>query len=161
MEINDGKRSPCVDTFRKWLQENSHLCIKTELDRYLLEPGEDLADDEFDVLGWWKSSSSKYPVLSEIAPDVLAIPISTLGSESAFNIEGRFLDPFHNALSMNAPKAVEALICTRSWLTSTPAPVVFLDYMDDWEKYEEIEFGTLPVISFTFFFFFLLLSFSF
>lgn len=49
MEIDDGKRSPCVDTFRQWLRENGHPCIKTELDRYLLEPGEDLADDEFDV----------------------------------------------------------------------------------------------------------------
>ncbi|KAE8714815.1 hypothetical protein F3Y22_tig00110187pilonHSYRG00079 [Hibiscus syriacus] len=40
-------------------------------------------DDEFDILSWWKVNSPRFPVLSNMAKDVLAIPLSTVASESA------------------------------------------------------------------------------
>ena len=86
---------------------------KSELDRYLLESFEDLDVEDFDILMWWKMNYSRYRVLSQIAHDMLAIPISTVASESAFSMEGRVLDSFHNSLSLNT---VEALICTKNWL---------------------------------------------
>ena len=48
--------------------------------------------------------------------DILAIPVSTVASESAFSTTGRVLDDFHNNLS---PNTVEALICTQDWFRDT------------------------------------------
>ena len=47
----------------------------TELDMYLKDAKESI-DDSFDLLGWWKMNSTKYKVLSRIAKDVLAVPVS-------------------------------------------------------------------------------------
>ena len=44
---------------------------------------------------------------------MLAIPVSTIESEFAFNTGGRVLDLFRSSLS---PNTVEALICTQNWL---------------------------------------------
>ena len=60
-------------------------------------------------------NSSSYSILSLVARDVLAIPVSTVASEFAFSTGGRVLDPFCNSLS---PNTVEALICTQNWLRS-------------------------------------------
>jgi hypothetical protein len=70
---------------------------------------------EFDILLRWKVNAPKYPILAEIARDILVIHISTIASESAFSNEGRILDPFRSSLS---PLTVEALICTQDWLKS-------------------------------------------
>ena len=66
-----------------------------------------------DILAWWKVNSSRFPVLSHLARDVLAIPISTVASESAFSTGGRILDPFRSSLT---PFMVQALVCTQDWL---------------------------------------------
>lgn len=75
-------------------------------------------DDTYDVLGWWKLNSVKFPVLSQVARHVLAMPISTVASESAFSTGGRVIDKFRSSLT---PKTSEALVCTQDWLRSTPA----------------------------------------
>ena len=42
-----------------------------------MEPCEDLIQGQhFDILGWWKLNSEKYKVLSAIARDVLAVPVT-------------------------------------------------------------------------------------
>jgi hypothetical protein len=43
---------------------------------------------------WWNVNSAKYPVLSLIARVVLAIPLTTIASESAFSTRGRVIDCF-------------------------------------------------------------------
>ncbi|CAN1293012.1 Putative AC transposase [Linum perenne] len=91
----------------------------TELESYLnadREPYDPKAQHMFDILGWWKTKDVKYPVLSDIARDVLAIPISTVPSESAFSTGGRVLDSFRSSLS---PKIVEAVICCGDWMRSS------------------------------------------
>jgi hypothetical protein len=71
----------------------------------------------FDILNWWKVNSTKFPVIAQIARDVLAILITTVASESAFSTGGRVLDPFWSLL---APTTIEALICSHNWLRSKP-----------------------------------------
>jgi hypothetical protein len=73
--------------------------------------------EKFDILMWWRVNKSKFPVLAEIARDVLAIPLTSVASESAFSTGGRIIDPFRSSL---APKTVEALICCQNWLRSSP-----------------------------------------
>jgi len=63
---------------------------RLEFDLYIEE--ERLLDDEnFDILGWWKANGLKYPIMQKIARDFLAIPISTVASESSFSTSGRIL----------------------------------------------------------------------
>ncbi|XP_022865374.1 zinc finger BED domain-containing protein RICESLEEPER 2-like [Olea europaea var. sylvestris] len=57
--------------------------VKTELDTFLDEPIWPRSDD-FDKLTWWKVNSIKYPTISQIAKDILVIPVFTVASESAF-----------------------------------------------------------------------------
>ncbi|KAL5815880.1 hypothetical protein ACOSQ3_024258 [Xanthoceras sorbifolium] len=65
------------------------------------------------ILAWRKNSIAKFPILSLIAKDVFAMPISTVAFESAFSTGGRILDPFRSSLT---PKMVEGLILTGNWL---------------------------------------------
>uniref|UniRef100_A0A803LUN9 HAT C-terminal dimerisation domain-containing protein n=1 Tax=Chenopodium quinoa TaxID=63459 RepID=A0A803LUN9_CHEQI len=48
----------------------------------------------FDALGWWKKGVERYPIVG-----LLAIPVSTVASESAFSTSGRVLDVFRSSLS--------------------------------------------------------------
>ncbi|KAL0334153.1 UNVERIFIED_CONTAM: Zinc finger BED domain-containing protein RICESLEEPER 2 [Sesamum angustifolium] len=42
-------------------------------------------EKEFDVLEWWRVNSVKYKILSFMARDILAIPITTVASEATFS----------------------------------------------------------------------------
>ena len=85
--------------------------VKSEIEQYLTDPLDHTSlDDEFDILAWWKVNSSKYPILSRITRDVLAVPISTVASESAFSVGGRTLSPVRNSLN---DESIEALICAQ------------------------------------------------
>jgi len=93
---------------------------RTELEKYLAEECEDDIKN-FDILAWWKGQSSRFPILSRLARDVLAIPISTVASESAFSTCGRIMDDFRTSLT---PFMVEALVCTQDWLKrATPTNI--------------------------------------
>lgn len=117
---------------------------KTELEIYLLEVKCDKRDPGFNILAWWKANCVRYPTLARMARDVLAIPVSTVASESAFSTGGRILDSFRSSLS---PRMVEAIICTRDWLQTNKKIVNFEESL---EELESIEAGN--VISFLQFF---------
>ncbi|CAN1340483.1 Zinc finger BED domain-containing protein RICESLEEPER 2 [Linum perenne] len=90
---------------------------------------------KFDVLKWWSSYGIAYPILSEIAKDVLAIPISTVASESAFSLGGRIMNEFRTSLT---PSMLEALVCAADWLRSgESAPI---DEEDASEEEQEMEY---------------------
>ena len=108
---------------------------KCELDIYLREcVFVTKNDDEFDILKWWKVNSSRFPILSQLARDVLAIPISTIASESAFSTGGRVLDCYRSSLT---PKIVEGLICAQDWLRGAKRPKTIEEDINDLEKFEE------------------------
>ncbi|CAN1251051.1 Putative AC transposase [Linum perenne] len=87
--------------------------VTTELDHYLAEALIPRTSVDFDVLMWWRLNGAKYPTLQEMARDLLAIPITSVASESAFSSGGRLLDPHRSRLHFSL---VEAMMCTRSWI---------------------------------------------
>jgi hypothetical protein len=68
-----------------------------EWDRYVGDPLLKIVG-EFDILAWWKNKREQYPILSQIARDVMAIQVSTVASESAFSAAGRVVDPYRSRL---------------------------------------------------------------
>jgi hypothetical protein len=69
--------------------------------------------EEFDVLKWWKRNQDQYLVLAKMARDFLAIPLSTVVSESTFSTAGMVINRYCSSLSS---ETVEALICAKDWL---------------------------------------------
>ncbi|WJX09507.1 cellulase [Trifolium repens] len=76
-------RSSAISQFEKEMSQDPNLS-GNEVDLYLTEPRE-MANSDFDILNWWKVNSTKYPTLGLVARDILAMPISTVASESAFS----------------------------------------------------------------------------
>ncbi|XP_056695824.1 zinc finger BED domain-containing protein RICESLEEPER 1-like [Spinacia oleracea] len=104
--------------------------VRSEFDRYLNEQmGE---DEEKDILTWWKLNGPRFPVIARMARDVLAIPVSTVASESAFSVGGRHVDQFRSSLT---PKMAQALICGQDWLR----PATATSKMNVEEKLKELE----------------------
>lgn len=101
--------------FAQFASQNLDSCSKkTELDTYLEDSRVLVRPDEnFNVIAWWKNNSDAYPILSLMARDFLAIPVSTVSSESAFSAAGRILGKNRTSL---APETLEALICAKDWL---------------------------------------------
>ena len=52
-------------------------------------------------------------MLSKVAKDVLAVPVSMVTSEPAFSTEGRIVDQFRSSLSL---LIVQNLVCLQNWL---------------------------------------------
>lgn len=87
---------------------------RSELDTYLEDPRVLVrSDEQLNVLAWWKKNCDAYPILSLMARDFLAIPVSTVSSKSAFSAAGRILGNNRTSLS---PETLEALICAKDWL---------------------------------------------
>jgi len=99
-----SKKDALKDFYSFRASKNLMLC-QTEIKRYFTEDVE-TPSETFDALMWWKINSAKFSILSEVARNVLAIPITTVAFESAFSTRGRVIDPFWSSL---VPKTVEAL----------------------------------------------------
>ncbi|WOH01001.1 hypothetical protein DCAR_0520379 [Daucus carota subsp. sativus] len=98
--------------FDTYIMETTRQQSRTELDRYLEEsllPRVPI----FDVLGWWKHNEKRYPTLSKMARDMLAVPVCTVGPDLVFDTFGKVMDRYRCSLR---PETVEALICAKDWL---------------------------------------------
>ncbi|WCJ24775.1 Zinc finger BED domain-containing protein RICESLEEPER 2 [Euphorbia peplus] len=82
----------------------SRLGKITELAAYLDEILVEDDSKELDVLNWWRIHSTRFPILSIMARDILVVPISTVASASTFSTGGRVIDEYRNSLS---PEVVE------------------------------------------------------
>ena len=111
------------------------LDTKSELEKYLKENCKPYNRHvELDILNWWKVNSSRFPILSNIAREVLAIPVSTVASESTFSTGGRVLDPYRSSLT---PKMVEALVCTQDWVQVTPLSLLSNGNFEELERFKQ------------------------
>lgn len=81
-----------------------------------------------------KVSYERLPILLKMAHDILAVPISTVASESAFSVDGRVLDASRSSLT---PKIIEALICGQDWLRSSRHPICVEEKLEDLENFEK------------------------
>ena len=94
--------------FKSYATQNSQpISSKSDLNRYLEDPLVKRTPD-FDVLQWWKMNNGKYPILAKMAKDLLAIPMTTVVSKSAFSTGGRTLSPHRSRLH---PDILEAIMC--------------------------------------------------
>lgn len=114
--FNTERQDSWMMLYKQHLAEENSIEGKSELDHYLLDGNEQIVEN-FDILSWWKVNSSKYPILGQIAQDVLPIPVSTVASEFAFSVGDCVLDYFESSPS---PKVIEALICAQNWLVCSP-----------------------------------------
>lgn len=87
---------------------------RSEVDIYLEDSLVPLSEGEtVDVLKWWKRNAENYPVLAKMARDFLAIPLSSVASESTFSIASMIIDKHGSSLN---PETAEGLICSKDWL---------------------------------------------
>ena len=69
------------EEYEKHMAEVENNVDKNEVKQYLDFPREKVqANSSLDILAWWKLNSSRYPILSQVARDILAIPVSTAAS---------------------------------------------------------------------------------
>ncbi|XP_031505371.1 zinc finger BED domain-containing protein RICESLEEPER 2-like [Nymphaea colorata] len=112
IEVSSNKklRISALDDFLEESSQSQHR--KSDLELYLEEPFYP-KNNPIDILTWRKVNAPKYPVLFRMVCDILALPISTVASESTFSTGGRILDLYRSRLGC---KTVEALICAQDWL---------------------------------------------
>ncbi|XP_019167994.1 PREDICTED: zinc finger BED domain-containing protein RICESLEEPER 2-like [Ipomoea nil] len=67
----------------------------------------------FCSLDWWKMHRLQYPILSRMAADILAIPVSSVASEATFSAGTRVIDSYRASL---LPETAQALLCGGDWL---------------------------------------------
>ncbi|XP_075110617.1 zinc finger BED domain-containing protein RICESLEEPER 2-like isoform X2 [Nicotiana tabacum] len=115
--------------------DSGSVGAKSELERYIGERQEPLFDDsdDFKILDWWKINAPRFPVLYELARDVLAILISSVASECAFSTGGRILDSFRSSLT---PRLVLSLVYVQDWFRCDDTPI---NVEEDLEFLEQIE----------------------
>ncbi|CAO2209831.1 unnamed protein product [Urochloa humidicola] len=105
---------PAHDSRQSHSEQSVHEEIG-ELNQYL--EGERIPENvPFDILKWWKDNASTYPTLARMAQDILAIPVSGISAESAFDKTDERVNLFSRKLG---PEEVEALICTQDWIKSS------------------------------------------
>lgn len=100
-----------VQDYQQFLQLSDQPAKKSDLHCYLEDPVLPWSQD-FDVLTWWSTAGANYPILSRMARDFLAIPVSVATSFKAFYTEPR---PADGRVVCLKPELMNALVCIRSW----------------------------------------------
>jgi hypothetical protein len=136
--------------FDKFLSEEPDCSsfVRTELDLYLEEPTLPRTQ-ELDIINWWQYAGIKYPTLRKIARDIMAIPVTTVASESVFSTGGRVISPHRSRL---APKTVEGLMCMQAWSRANMLgdQSCFVNALMTCLEDEEEEMVTLSFLTFIF-----------
>ncbi|XP_027098863.1 zinc finger BED domain-containing protein RICESLEEPER 1-like [Coffea arabica] len=97
-----------VNEIDKAPPEKSYLDVYLEESMYVCD-----ANANLDVLGWWKGERWRFPILSRLASDALAIPVTTVASESTFSVDGRIIDDRRASMFV---ETVQMLLCGNDWI---------------------------------------------
>lgn len=127
--------------FEKHKEVSGGSSSKSELDRYLAKDIESNTND-FYILMFWKANEPRFFILTEMARDLLAIPISSAASDCAFGTGGHIHDPFRSSLT--PPKLVQSLIYVQDWLRNEPIPI---NIEEDLKYLEQLELSKNFVFS--------------
>ncbi|KAK2663159.1 hypothetical protein Ddye_001733 [Dipteronia dyeriana] len=89
--------------------------------------------DKFDILHWWREHEKHFPILSIIAKQILATPVSTVAVEQEFSAGGNILDARRSLLS---PESIQVQVCVDDWTKAgyrqqEMEPEVIYDFFDD------------------------------
>jgi hypothetical protein len=142
---NSNKRSHAVafpedeiEQFRaniiQRMQEANHQNGLSEFEKYIKEDIASVKPQK--VLDWWKENARKYPILSKMARDYLAVPASGSSVEREFSVSGRIATWARNRLKpstiANAMMYKSALRKSHKWETKLE------DEDDEWtdDEYE-------------------------
>jgi hypothetical protein len=90
--------------------------VKTELDRYLEDDLVHFSTENFQIPHWWKVVGTRDPTLRKITRDILAIQVSIVVSESAFNTSGCILSEHRSRLT---PEILKDLMCSHNWIRNS------------------------------------------
>jgi len=85
---------------------SSSTSTANELSVYLDSDNVNAYEDDFDLLLWWRDHKLTYHILSIMARDIMFVPVSTVSSESCFNLTGRIIEERRRRL---LPETMEML----------------------------------------------------
>ncbi|XP_048493931.2 zinc finger BED domain-containing protein RICESLEEPER 2-like [Beta vulgaris subsp. vulgaris] len=112
--FTSGSGSDTMANYSSWMSNKQRSFVdKSQLDLYLEE--KNVAHTlKLDVLDWWKNNGGpRHPQLAALARDILAIPISSVPSESAFSMGKKLINPWRASLTS---MTIESLACYEDWL---------------------------------------------
>uniref|UniRef100_A0A2P2KW02 Zinc finger BED domain-containing protein DAYSLEEPER n=1 Tax=Rhizophora mucronata TaxID=61149 RepID=A0A2P2KW02_RHIMU len=108
-EIEDGGSVSFAEEIARKKRRASLSCATDELTQYLSEPPAPIPTD---VLEWWKVNSTRYPRLSLMARDFLAVQPTSVAPEELFCSRGDEIDKQRFFLPHDS---TQAILCIRSW----------------------------------------------
>lgn len=71
--------------------------------------------ETFDLFNWWRVNELRFPILATLTKRILAAPVTSIASESAFSMGGREPRDFRSRLKSGT---LEALIFGQDWIYS-------------------------------------------
>jgi hypothetical protein len=86
-----------LDSRLDMLDERNQGLFTSEFDLYIHELRVRAIEGD-DILQWWERTAHRFPIMARIARDVLAVPVTSVPSESAFSTGGRTIDQFRSCL---------------------------------------------------------------
>lgn len=111
-EIDDGGSVSFAEEIARKKRRASMSNATDELTQYLSEPPAPLPTD---VLEWWKVNNTRYPRLSVMARDFLAVQATSLAPEELFCRRGDDIDKQRYCMPHDS---TPALLCIKSWIQS-------------------------------------------
>lgn len=83
------------------------------------------SNENYDILGYWKSRVQEFPILSNIAKDYLACPATSAFVEQIFSRASLLLNDERQAMS---PDTIREMMCLENWGKTV------WEKKEDWEK---------------------------
>lgn len=108
-EIEDGGSVSFAEEIARKKRRASLSNATDELTQYLSEPPAPIPTD---VLEWWKVNSTRYPRLSLMARDFLAVQPTSVAPEELFCDKGDEIDKQRFCMPHDS---TQAILCIRSW----------------------------------------------